>query len=241
MASPEHSAPLRTQLHSERRFLRRSWIGLLLSALLGLLTTVLVAWVCVFLPVRGPIYSPLELGRATVWTYESHGRGFDSVGFSFVPEVGVSVSLTGEDLAALDANGIVAGPNGRGPFQEWVRLPPVGVPTRYTWTAVAGWPFRALSNHFEGVRFAAPPTPALRIPVRGGYLPLAPMWCGLFADFAFYTLAWAALIVGLPRMRQARRRWRGHCVKCTYGRRGIPNDSPCPECGAVGPAVAGSN
>ncbi len=78
-----------------------------------------------------------------------------------------------------------------------------------------GLPFREVSNVFLEVG-----------------LPLRPLWPGLLADSALFSLAWC-LVLGVPRsIRRARRVRHTRCPRCGYDLRatgGLP--AGCSECG----------
>lgn len=64
-------------------------------------------------------------------------------------------------------------------------------------------------------------------------LPTSPIWSGLVAGIALFTLVWAALLLGVGRLRRWNRRRRGRCVECAYDLHATPQGLPCPECGLV--------
>jgi len=70
-------------------------------------------------------------------------------------------------------------------------------------------------------------------PAMGHFLPTLPLWPGLAADAAVFGGAWMGLLLLPAPVRRALRRRRGRCVACKYDLRGLPADTPCPECGTA--------
>jgi hypothetical protein len=67
-----------------------------------------------------------------------------------------------------------------------------------------------------------------------GLIPLTPLWPGLIADLAAWSLAWGMILTASSRAR----RWLGtrhpeRCRNCRYDLSGIDPSRPCPECGAT--------
>jgi hypothetical protein len=72
----------------------------------------------------------------------------------------------------------------------------------------------------------------------GELIPILPIWTGLLLNAVFWA---CAIQYVFPAIRRAGTRWiararmrRKTCPKCGYDRRGLGEDSPCPECGAAG-------
>ncbi len=61
-------------------------------------------------------------------------------------------------------------------------------------------------------------------------LPLHPVWSGLAANTVFYGAIWALPLIGLPLLKQRRRRRKGHCPHCNYDLKS-DLEHGCPECG----------
>lgn len=133
---------------------------------------------------------------------------------------------------------------------EVLHSPPTGsMPSLTVSLEARGWPFRAVL--YECVsRYDAELTKSLSM--RGGWtiphprtadfaavrghgvtLPLVPIWGGLAADSALFSLAWCVPVFGLPAGRRFLRGRRGRCMGCSYDLRGLPTDARCPECGRV--------
>ncbi|MFT3685460.1 MAG: hypothetical protein QM783_11115 [Phycisphaerales bacterium] len=113
----------------------------------------------------------------------------------------------------------------------------------------AGWPFRALCAETDEP--VQDPTTRLAVySFRGGLtlpthvikdgatiflprcLPLRPIWPGLVADVAIFSLLWGLVVVPMALVIRSRMR-RGRCLSCGYDLQGLAADVKCPECGAV--------
>jgi hypothetical protein len=120
------------------------------------------------------------------------------------------------------------------------------------WVKATGWPFRAFycqiqatnAPNFGTHTWTAAGGLILDDPTRPGwadwppdfpcFLPLRPLWPELLADAAIYSMAWALLLFPFATARRAFRLRRGRCPRCTYDLRGLPPNTPCPECGWIG-------
>jgi len=110
-----------------------------------------------------------------------------------------------------------------------------------------GWPFRCQTMAWTASLFPTPPPSsaqqvhwALKLPVPQGlqldgpwhnlYLPTKPRWNGLLLNSGIYGTIWALPLLGLPLLKQRRRRRKGHCPHCNYDlKRDLEHG--CPECG----------
>jgi len=126
-----------------------------------------------------------------------------------------------------------------------------GRPQRTIIHVSCGWPIRsltwfdyvsptgaappsALQKVWDGgidVGLAATPGPSGRFGV-SRRVPIRPLWAGLLANVAFWSITAAATGVIAVAWRRARRRKRGLCEACAYPVSGL---ATCPECGR-GPA-----
>jgi predicted RNA-binding Zn-ribbon protein involved in translation (DUF1610 family) len=109
---------------------------------------------------------------------------------------------------------------------------------RKRYVYAVGWPFRALwceDDRAGGAGGAWAGALSLQSPdrmptlTRLKALPLRPLWPGLLANTAVFSLGWGLLLIGLAAL-QHRRRWKQHqCTACGYDLRGL--QGRCPECG----------
>ena len=65
----------------------------------------------------------------------------------------------------------------------------------------------------------------------GALIPCAPIWWGLLGNTLAFGATWHAALLGIAGAQARRRITRGQCAACTYDLRGLPPNSPCPECG----------
>ena len=245
--------------------MRRPAIMLALLAMLGLATSLAVAWMGALVDrsawpdvplTKGPTGERTELrgwlietGRDATLTW----RTFESLDLSDdPPELGRPTRL-----AAWSVGHRL--PDQPGPFA------PARERTRdVAWEVSAGWPMRcvraergpgpaefALPGEFVRGGLAAMafewPIPHGGVankavpdicpwPYRGmaAVIPLRPMPVALLANTLVFALAWSIALGPLMLWRpwrHARRRRRTACVWCAHDVRGLPNASPCPECG----------
>ncbi len=70
-------------------------------------------------------------------------------------------------------------------------------------------------------------------------LPLRPIWRGLLIDSLLFAVPWLLFIslatLTTHALRTRLRHRRGLCPRCAYNLRGLPLNSPCPECGGALP------
>ena len=125
------------------------------------------------------------------------------------------------------------------------------LPLNETSARASGWPWLCMSStrvlsaassqpHIRGVLplFSTTSYPAgFSSDPDCGAAPLIPIWSGLAADTALFTLPWLLLCLGIPAFRRALRNRRGLCAACGYDLRATPAGSPCPECGTLAQSV----
>ncbi len=119
---------------------------------------------------------------------------------------------------------------------------------RYIQEIARGWPMRALSCETEvGWDWDAIIGPKIirhgiiigKFPNSGSLsdriFPLKPIWLGFVIDTALYWLLWYVVLSTLLWMylmrRTRKRRRRGLCIHCAYDLRGSNVSGQCPECG----------
>ncbi len=105
-----------------------------------------------------------------------------------------------------------------------------------------GWPCVALAAEWPWWTWPGgqpPPTagaiPLPGHPVRNGFrqgalraLPLTPLWRGLVLDIGFYGLLWWLILAGVSAMRRLTRRGRGRCAGCGYNLDGLARGGAMP-------------
>ncbi len=217
---------------------------LLVAVFGGASITIVVAWVCVLLPIKLTCSATLVSARnppawcAWIW----HGPAVRSVG-----------SMLVTDVAFLDAqargHGVQIGlrpgvPTWSRPARiDAARAARGDVPPPDAWEflteVVSGWPWPALRAAY-GAPHGSKSLPTFErgifIPVlcthfgqelERGVLPTAPIWPGFLGNTAVYALVIFPIISARHWRRQHRVR-RGLCAKCAYPVSGMEK---CPECG----------
>ncbi len=72
-----------------------------------------------------------------------------------------------------------------------------------------------------------------------GWLPTSPIWPGLVGNVIVWSAAVWLPLAGFSATRRRLRARGNRCPKCNYDLRGLPEGSPCPECGQERMAAAG--
>lgn len=226
--------------------MKRPVARIMAACILGVLTTIAVAWSLAYFTttasrqsrqsvlIRPEYYA--SFGRADTW-------GLTQVYWRAVAENGAGRWGVPDDLCVLpswSAARSLTGPYP--PASEFSNLP-------QTFEIGSGWPFRSLRAEFRDTPQGKPrsgniytvvsgiglPTRAVKVGTIKVFKPLAlpydPIWPGFLGSSAFYSAYWLALLVGIPLARRIRRARRGRCAGCGYDHRGLTPGSPCPECG----------
>ncbi len=210
----------------------RSWAirRVLLCTVLGVLTSLGVAWGAVYRAYRATTPGPTRfILHGTVWE-EMRTPGALFVSRRWITQY--SHFLGKVDIHDADS---------------WLESRISATPGLNN-VVVAGWPFRCLTGYEQRAQRSATPggagssrryAGAVLLPHRLGYvemvigrafLPTIPLWGGLVLDTAFYGALWSAALIGAPLGRRAIRRRRGRCPSCAYDlRRDLT--AGCPECG----------
>jgi hypothetical protein len=228
--------------------MRRAILLMVLFAALGVVSTVMIAWLSVWLrsssgfdlqiievrqvggrpPSAGPVLAEVATHwgstRVSAWSkmppgaYPLYDTRKPGRAPSWVPE------LLWCDEAALDRDEFCSGR--RVAHTEWF---------------AAGWPLRALRGAY-GNMLTSDDRAWITGAERGSWLlwkdgwplrlPYEPIWPGLLANATFYGGLLALVLLAPGQIRRALRRRRGACMRCGYDLRGGAH-AGCPECGPL--------
>jgi len=180
-----------------------------LCIILGIVTTVGVAWGCTRWAEMGPREElPSDDWPVLAKQLRSHElSGLHMVDAWFHRSAGETLHLAGW----ADSTGEVV--VGRGNLR-------------------AGLPVRSMSYWFERDDRTASGTPHGVLELFGGGYPLIPILPGFLVNTIFYAGVWFGIFFGVGFVKRVLRSKRGRCVKCSYDLRGAPGDDEgCPECG----------
>ncbi len=218
--------------------MHRLTISISLVVLLGVVTSVAVAWSAVWR--FGWIARNGPLNTLTLSERYGASSGVRAWRFAQVSTWGFTYVYRYPSMSRGSA--VVA----TSPYWSAVRHAPRAKDVPYTeWTA--GVPFRCMIGHAGPVRASllgerdgliAVGESNLRVrsmslsrfPLM---LPYLPIWPGLLANTAICGGAWWALLFGPGVLKRWHRRRTGRCVTCGYDLRGLSGRSEgvCPECG----------
>jgi hypothetical protein len=207
---------------------------LLLCLLLGILSTLALAWGCAALvnpcSAAGDFeHQPRPDGRSDVLVIQSR-FGHTRINRAVCDQLILDDATGGIRMARWSARGEASS------------------------ESRAGWPLRAFSCdnpdevsiiiNSSGMQMAGNGGKSVRggwelSPFAGGMfgkswraIPLRPLWGGLLVDILVLATLWFALLAGMDAFRRSRRRERGLCPRCAYDLRssGVTHKR-CPECG----------
>ncbi len=230
--------------HAMANWLNSNRRRLALALLLGLSTTVALAWLAMFVPRDGRNYygppATTDLGYARtsdgykIWSLaEGRNAWHHVVSYWFNQISGQAVMIRIEDYEANKAD-LNALPR---------HLQPVSVDdlAMQAWYREVGWPLPALTCSIHWVHQIR--NADIIYAVKGGVqlprdkdfhpraLPLTPVWPGFVVDWLVWSTVWFAPLIGIAALRRRRRRRKGLCVHCGYSLTGLPEGAVCPECG----------
>jgi len=215
---------------------RKALTRLLICIVVGLITSVGVAWLAVA-TVDASSNGDMEIYATEQsfprWEYVRHQ------GNSYVRLI--SIALDRDYLIGLNRDHfshsyiVNKGPRWslirNKPSIEYMSLAPLVMETAW------GWPMVCLVSVFVADQPLLTGTIVSGIPLETGtrriltdLLPIRPIWRGLVVNTALYAFITWLVIVLLVRVRNSIRRKRGLCIHCRYAVRDLP---VCPECGSA--------
>ena len=231
--------------------MKRSARWLIVCLLLGVVTTIAVAWACAAWvdPYTTAQPSPRRSGGTangryyTLWIVGEHSAvGTVRTRSTWDDQSGVPVKVRGPFFGPPEPL-----------IPKWAPflVPSADIPAGPQHVRVAdarGWPFLAMWSALSYDGNLQPPTKiptimhglvlnpnALSGPSPGTtvrMLPLAIIWRGFLVDTALYSLVWVVLLTLIVAVRRRLRSRQGCCVICGYDLRGTPHGQ-CPECGTT--------
>lgn len=204
--------------------MKRWTIRVVVFLLLGVITTIAVAWACAaWLSIDQGVpgrFTSVEV-RDELWETLYVQKRFGHTRTNFIRGSEHYDATTGQLIGS-------SGP----PDAIWQETS-------------AGWPWRALRCEREAITIVVPGrfghirnTSAQTrhgIALVGGtiewrVLPYEPVWPALIGNVLVHSAAWCAIIIGLFALRKVIRTRRGLCPQCAYDlRRDLSRG--CPECG----------
>ncbi len=215
---------------------------IILSLILGALTTFAVAWGCAYwidvhkgritvvaLPIPKPATYSFYRARAIgaeriyliVWSYPNEARPDSRDDEAFLPAWvpwDLSQVPTGDEKSPLmcaDARG-----------WPWPALWCEAITPDYNTPAK----FKISGGGIACGEQETAISPFGIITANARVFPLRPLWPGFVYNTAISTAAWFVLLLPLGLRRTLRRR-RNQCTRCGYSLQGIEHTNTCPECG----------
>lgn len=202
--------------------MRRAAVRALVLLVLGVATTLALAWLPALVLLRYGVVS------------------HPAPGLVFVERGGRMYSVWRSTIALSDwvqASVHQTGGQQRAPASElpaWAALPQDGAVVIRVDTGGTGWPARAMASEAWFFRDGHEEARYNVLLWRGGrgrvFLPLRPIWRGVLVDTALFAAVWGLVLAAPGRLRAALRRRRGCCPGCGYALDGRIEEG-CPECG----------
>jgi hypothetical protein len=220
----------------------------LVSLCVGVVASVAISWLAMFLPHGDHGYGPpvdRDLGVAHGTPYNQGGSGktwqisegrnawHHVVSYWWMQVSGQSLSMPIDDFEARKLD--------LGTLPDHLRPDSLDNLVMLSWYRETGWPMKALtcSTHWKKQISNAD----IIYTVQGGLqlprdkdftpraLPITPVWPGFAVNVVAWGGAWWLAMAAAGAGRRAIRRRSNRCVACGYPRQGLPADSACPECG----------
>lgn len=222
----------------------------ILALLVGILVTIAISWLAMFIPTGNQWYGPpattdvglfSEEDDIKIWRITRGDNTWHSVVVYWHYQIsGMSIMMRIEDYEA-----------GKFDYRE---LPAHFRPDTLhdlnmnAWFHATGWPFKAMHVWVQWERQVS--NADIIYEVRGGWqlprdrafnpraVPLTPIWSGFLGNVLIYAVLWLLLMWAVRAARQKLRKRDDQCRKCGYLRTGLAPDARCPECGHAPPTEA---
>lgn len=226
---------------------RRTLRTLIVLVLLGVASTVLVAWALAWDPGESRLPMRIALPPETPAISVSRRDAMGGVSLVAITVSGGGGAAAPEQIVGLDA---LAPSWTRRELLEWTRGEAGPAEGSARAMVLTGWPALSMWSSFDlepssgywwykarnGILVApAPATPdyfALLSP-RERVLPTRVAAPGFAVCTTFWGAVWGAVLLGPPAIKRAMRKRRGKCLVCGYDRRGLGMGRVCPECGGA--------
>jgi hypothetical protein len=213
-------APADTPSGSGRKSKRAILVGVFV--LLGIGTTFAIAWL--------PAFVLLPYGYMSHDSTWQEGGTLEDRGFFAVRRSRLFLS---DWVQVRPRRYVIPDAYEQVDIPRWAAAPGPVDPHARVDTGATGWPMRALASESWYTETAEERYHNIRLGKLGSgriFLPLRPIWQGLFVNSAIFGVAWSALILVPLVLRRRLRRRRGRCLGCGYDMRESVG-SCCPECG----------